>query len=131
MRVIKTVGAAAVFALMTACGNTADGVKKDASNAADNTAEMAGTATDKTAEAAAKTGDAMSGAMETGQIKTALLADTALDASDINVDTDEGKKTVMLNGTVPSEAHKIKAGEIALSKAVGYTLVNNLTIKLK
>lgn len=129
MKAMHTIGAAALLAIMTACGNTADGVKKDAENAADNTAEAASSATDKTAEAAAKTGDAMGGAMETGQVKTALLANTDLDAGDINVDTDEAKKTVTLKGTVPAESHKALAGRIATEKAVGYTVVNELTIK--
>lgn len=131
MKAIKTMGAATLLAFMAACGNTADGAKKDAENAADKTAEAASAATDKTAEAAAKTGDAVGGAMETGQIKTALLADNNLDASNINVDTDESKKVVMLKGTVPSEAHKKLAGDIAAAKAVGYTVTNELTIKPK
>jgi len=131
MKTYQTMAAAALLALMTACGNTADGAKKDAENAADKTAEAASAAGDKTAEAAAATGNAMSGAAETGQIKTALLANTALDASDINVDTDEGKKTVTLKGTVPAESHKKLAGEIAAAKAMGYTVMNELTIKPK
>jgi osmotically-inducible protein OsmY len=131
MRHIYTLGAAAVFAALTACGNTADGVKKDAENAADKTAEAAASATDKTAEAAASAGNAVSGAAETGQVKAALLADTNLDAGDINVDTDEGKKTVTLKGTVPAESHKKLAGDIAAAKAVGYQIINDLTIKPK
>ena len=120
MKAIQTMGAAVLLAMLAACGNTADGAKKDAENAAD-----------KTAEATAKTGDAVSGAAETTQIKSALLADTNLDASDINVDTDEAKKTVTLKGTVPAESHKKLAGDIATGKAVGYTVVNELTIKPK
>ena len=117
-RTITLAGALAFAVMATACGNTADGAKKDANNMAD-----------KTAEAAATTGDAMSGAAETSQIKTALLADTRLNATDINVDTDETKKTVTLRGTVPTDAEKIIAAEIATSKAAGYTVMNDLTIK--
>ncbi len=131
MKTYQTIGAAALLAVMTACGNTADGAKKDADKAADKTAEAASAATDKTAEMAAKTGDAMSGAAETGQVKTALLANTELDAGNINVDTDEAKKTVTLKGTVPAESHKKLAGDIATAKASGYTVVNELTIKPK
>ena len=120
MKALQTMGAAALLAMMVACGNTADGAKKDAENA-----------TDKTAEVAADAGNAMSGAAETGQVKTALLANDQLDASDINVETDEGKKVVTLKGTVPAEAHKKLAGEIATEKAVGYAVVNELTIKPK
>ena len=117
MNAINAFGALALLALTTAC-NTADGVKKDADIAAA-----------KTAEAAASTGAAMGGAMETGQVKSAIMADTRVDAGDINVDTDEGKKTVTLRGTVKTEAERVLAGEIATSKAVGYSIMNNLTVK--
>ncbi|MEP6832189.1 MAG: BON domain-containing protein [Gemmatimonas sp.] len=131
MKIIQTVGAAALLAMMTACGNTADGAKKDADKAADKTAQAASSATDKAAEVAAKAGDAISGAAETGQVKSALLANDQLDASNINVDTDEAKKTLTLKGTVPAESHKKLAGDIATAKATGYTIVNELTVKPK
>ena len=131
MKAYQTMGAAALLALMTACGNTANGAKKDAENAADKTAEAAAVAGDKTADAASATGNAMAGAAETGQIKTLLLADTRLDAGDINVDTDEGKKTVTLKGTVPSAEHRKIAEDITKINAKGYTVVNTLTIKPK
>lgn len=131
MKTIQTMGAVALLAILTACGNTANGVKKDAEKAADKTAEAASAAKDKTAEAAAKTENAVSGAAETGEVKTALLANTVLDASNINVDTDEAKKTVTLKGTVTAESHKKLAGDIATAKAQGYTIVNELTIKPK
>ena len=118
MNAINAVGTLAILALAAACGNTADGVKKDADVAAE-----------KTAEAAAATGNAMDAAAQTGQIKTALMADTRVDAGDINVDTDDEKKTVTLKGTVKTEAQKVIAGEIAAAKAASYTIKNELTIK--
>lgn len=118
MKAMTTLGAALLLALTTACGNTADGVKEDADNAAE-----------KTAEAASDAGTGVSGAMETGQVKTALMADTRIDASDINVDTNEPAKTVTLKGTVKTEVERVTAGEIAASKAVGYTVVNDLTVR--
>lgn len=129
MKAIDILGVAAMLALATACGNTAEGVKKDADKAAEATAEAADVAGEKTAEAAAATGAAVGGALETGQVKTALMADKRVDASDINVDTDEGSKVVTLKGTVKTAAEKTIAGEIAAAKATGYTVVNNLTIK--
>ena len=57
------------------------------------------------------------------------MADTRVDGGDINVDTDEAKKTVTLKGTVKTEAERVLAGEIAASKAAGYSIMNNLTIK--
>ena len=35
MKTIQTMSAAVLLAMLTACGNTADGAKKDAQNAAD------------------------------------------------------------------------------------------------
>jgi hyperosmotically inducible protein len=119
MKAIKTLGLATLVAFAAACGNTADGVKKDADNAAD-----------KTADAAASAGAATGAAMETADVKTALMADTRVDASNINVDTNKDAKTVTLNGTVPTDAQKTIAGEIAAAKAAGYTVTNNLTVKM-
>ncbi|MEQ1690611.1 MAG: BON domain-containing protein [Gemmatimonas sp.] len=118
MIAINVLGALAIFALTAACGNTADGAKKDAENAAE-----------KTAEAASTTGSAVGGALETGQVKSAIMADTRVDAGDINVDTDEDKKTVTLKGTVKTDAERVLAGEIAIAKAVGYSVKNDLTVK--
>ncbi len=118
MRTVTVFGTIVLFALSTGCGNTADGVKQDAENAAE-----------KTEQAADAAGTRMEGAMETGEVKTALLADTRVGATDINVDTNEATKTVTLNGSVKTEAEKQLAGEVATSKATGYTVVNNLAIK--
>ncbi|MBC8087345.1 MAG: BON domain-containing protein [Phycisphaerae bacterium] len=120
MNGLRIAGAAALMAFTAACGNTADGAKKDADSLAANTTE-----------AAAATGTAMAGAMETGQVKTWLTADTRVDASDINVDTNEGTKTVTLKGTVPADSQKTIAEQITKDKAVGYTIVNELTIRPK
>ena len=61
MRPVYQLGVAALLALVTACGNTADGVKKDAENASEKTGEMA-----------ADAGNAMAGATETADIKNAM-----------------------------------------------------------
>jgi len=118
MKAITTAATTLLLALTVACGNTADGVKQDADNAAA-----------KSAEAASDAGAAIGGAMETGQVKTALMADTRIDASDINVDTNESARTVTLKGTVKTELERVAAGEIATSKAMGYTVINDLTVR--
>lgn len=119
MKVLTIAGAAAMFAL-TACGNTADGVKKDADSLAANTQQ-----------AAAGAGTAVAGALETAQVKSWLTADARVDASDINVETNEPSKTVTLIGTVPADSQKTIAEQITKDKATGYTVVNNLTVKPK
>ncbi len=120
---------ATALVLAAACGNTADGVKEDAENAAEKTSEMAASAADKTGDAMATAGARVDAAMETVDVKTALLADTRIDAGDINVDTNQETKVVTLGGTVPTEAMKTLAGEVATDKAPGFRVINNLTIK--
>ena len=118
MKGLNKFGAVALVALFAACSNTADGVKKDADSLGD-----------KTAAATQGAGDAIAGAKQTADVKAALAADTRVDASGINVDTNGDTKVVTLNGTVPTEAQKALATEIAQPKAEGYTIVNNLTVK--
>lgn len=131
MNKVSMMTAMVAVALVSACGNTADGLKKDAENAAQATEATAEKAAEKTGEAAAKTGAAVDAAMETFDVKAALMADTRVDASDINVDTNKDTKTVTINGTVPTAAMKTLAGEVAVAKAVGFRVVNKLTIRPK
>lgn len=118
MRSIRIGASAMLLAFAVGCGNTADGVQEDTAKAVENTA--------KAAEA---TTDAMGGALETASVKAAIIADPRVGAGDINVNTDEPKKTVTLNGTVTTAEQKRVAGEVAASKATGYTIVNNLVIR--
>lgn len=130
MNRINTLAPATVVAVAAACSNTAKGVGQDAENAGDKATEMARTASDSTASAAAA-GSSIGAAMETADVKTALIANTRVDAGDINVDTNKETKTVTLNGTTKTEAQKKLAGEVAASKAPGHAIVNNLTIEPK
>jgi osmotically-inducible protein OsmY len=113
-----TLGTAVFMAVAAACGNTAEGVKKDADNLAA-----------KTAEATSDVAAAVDAAVETADVKKSLIADSRIDASGIDVDTNKDTKTLTLKGTVPTEAQKTLAAEIATAHAPGYTIVNNLTIK--
>lgn len=113
-----------------------DKVKEGADKAGDKVKEGADKAGDKTASGAEKAGDkavdagdAMSAAAQTTKVKTALLADKAVDASHIDVDTESGTKTVMLKGTVPTAAQKTTAERIARGKvSKGYSVHNMLTV---
>lgn len=116
-------------ALVSACGNTADGVKRDTENAAEATAEAADKAAENTGEAVANAGAAVDAAMETFDVKAALVADTRVDASGINVDTNKDTKTVTINGTVPTTAMRTLVGEVAVATAVGFRVVNKLTVR--
>lgn len=107
-----------LLAFAIGCGNTADGAKED-------TAE----AVESTAKAAEATTDAMGGALETASVKAAIIADPRVGAGDINIDTDEAAKTVTIKGTVTTAEQKRVAGEIAATKATGYTIINNLEVR--
>lgn len=117
MKSIIQLGAIALVAFATACGNTADGLKQDAAIAAEKTGDAAGAA-----------GTKIEGALQTGEVKGALLADTRIESRDISVNTSEENKTVRLSGTVKTAAEKQLAGEVATSKSVGYKVINNLVI---
>jgi osmotically-inducible protein OsmY len=78
-------------------------------------------------EGASRTG----AAAETFDVKTALMADKTVDASDINVDTIRETRVVVLRGTVPNPAQKELAGDIAAREAEGYRVDNQLTVKAK
>jgi osmotically-inducible protein OsmY len=99
MMVVLALGAAG-------CANTMRGAKQDTEKAVENTGA----------------------AMETVDVKAALIADGRVDASNINVDTSASTKTVVLKGSVPTAEQKATAEAIARDKAKGYTITNNLTV---
>lgn len=81
--------------------------------------------------AAGSAADTMAGATETAAIKTALMGDAGVDASDINVDTDGTRKMVVLKGTVTTEAQRTRAEQIATREATGYRVDNQLTVRAR
>ena len=89
--------------------NTVRGVKQDAERATEKTAA----------------------AVETVDVKSALMADGRVDASNINVDTIASTKTVVLKGSVPTAQQKSTAETIARDQAKGYTITNQLTVAAK
>ena len=71
---------------------------------------------------------AVRGAVETLDVKTAIVADKTIDSGAIDVDTFQDKKVVVLRGSVPTEAQKAKAEQIARNNATGYTIENRLAV---
>lgn len=71
---------------------------------------------------------AVRGAVETLDVKTAIVADKTVDSGAIDVDTFQDKKVVVLRGSVPTEAQKAKAEQIARANATGYTVENRLAV---
>ena len=73
---------------------------------------------------------AVRGGLETLDVKTAIIADKTIDSGAIDVDTFQDKKLVVIRGSVPTEAQKAKAEEIARKNATGYTVENRLAVVL-
>ncbi|HWI18151.1 MAG TPA: BON domain-containing protein [Vicinamibacterales bacterium] len=124
---------------LAACDNTAAGVKKDAEINADKAATAADRAEDKAApaareaaadtrEAAREAGSATAAAIETIDVKSALMADRTVDASHINVDTFHETKTVVLKGSVKTATQRDEAARIAAAEAPSYRIDNQLRI---
>jgi osmotically-inducible protein OsmY len=124
---------------LAACDNTAAGVKKDAEINAEKAATAADRAEDKaepaareaaaeTREAARDAGSAAAAAIETIDVKSALMADRTVDASHINVDTFHETKTVVLKGSVKTATQRDEAARIAAAEAPGYRIDNQLTV---
>ena len=97
---------AIVAALNGACANTVKGAEKDTEKVIEKTAA----------------------ATNTVDVKSALIADSRVDASNINVDTSSSTKTVVLKGSVPTAQQKATAEAIARDNAEGYTINNQLTV---
>jgi len=71
---------------------------------------------------------AVRGAIETLDVKSAIIADKTVDSGAIDVDTFQDKKVVVLRGSVPTDAQKTKAEQIARDNAKGYTVENRLAV---
>ena len=106
---LKAIGSiACVLALVsiTGCAQTARGVVQDTK---ENVSDVRG-------------------GLETVDVKTALIADKTIDSGAIDVDTYQEKKLVVLRGSVPTEAQKQRAEQIARDNAKGYTVENRLVV---
>ena len=68
----------------------------------------------------------MKGAIETIDVKSALMADRTVDASHINVDTFHETKTVVLKGSVKTATQRDEAARIAAAEAPGYRIDNQV-----
>ena len=106
---------------LAACSNTAAGIEKDAEKAGDKAAAATSDASAATKDAATETkaavkeaGAAVAAAVETVDVKSALMADRTVDASHINVDTFADTKTVALKGSVKTATQRDEAARIAL-----------------
>ena len=106
MKALWSMAGVLVLVGVTGCAQTARGVVQDTK---DNT-------------------EAVRGGIETIDVKTAIIADKTIDSGAIDVDTYQDKKVVVLRGSVPTEAQKQKAEQIARDNAKGYTIENRLVV---
>lgn len=126
---VKRGAARASDAARDAVDATRDALDKArSSDAARQAAEAGAAATSTAAELTRSAATAVSGGAVTATVKTALMADRGVDASDINVDTDEIAKTVTLKGRVSTAAERTRAEAIARAKAPGYRIVDAMTV---
>jgi hyperosmotically inducible protein len=96
---------------------------REGADAVKDTAHDAKVATEN---AAGKTGEVITDAAITSEVKTKFLADTAVSGLKIDVDTKDG--VVTLNGTVKSNTEADKAVAIARQSAGVKRVVNNLHV---
>ena len=139
--------AALSIGLVTACENTARGLKQDAAKAEEGTRderaqakEAAKDVANDAAKAARSVGTMAADAgeevaeragaiKEKIDVKTALMADPSVDATRISVNVDYKTRTVTLNGYVPTAGERERAEAVAKAKAQGYNVVNNIGVR--
>ncbi len=85
-----------------------------------------GSAERKTKEGISKTGEVMTDGWVTTRVKSRFYGEGVLKNSDINVDTDD--HVVTLRGTVPTEAARARALELARTTEGVHRVVDRLTI---
>jgi osmotically-inducible protein OsmY len=112
-------------------GDVAEKIGDKAKEVGDKVAEGAKDAGAKLQEGAKELGAEAAVQKQVLDVKAALMADKAIDASRIDVDGDAATKTLTLKGTVPSGAHKTAAEKLARDKAEGYKIRNQLTVAAK
>jgi hyperosmotically inducible protein len=105
-----------------AIDKTKEGLKKGSEKSKEGVALAA----DKTSQGVRKTGSEVADALVLASVKTRLFGDDALKGSDINVDS--AAHVVTLRGTVPTEAARARAVELARKSEGVDRVVDRLTI---
>jgi len=132
------VTASFAIAVAAACGQSSNEQREDAAELQRKADQAAADADRKAREeqqdaqrTAREAGGALDAAGETFSVKTALMADKVVDASDINVDSIAETRTIVLRGTVPTAEQKKRAEEIATRESDGFKVDNQLTVKAR
>ena len=144
---ILAIIAALSIGLVTACENTARGLQEDTAEAEADTrderaearetarevgndaAQAARTVGAMAAEAGEEVAERASAAKEAVDVKAALMADSGVDASRVDVDVSARTRTITLSGYASTDGERERAEAIARDKAEGYTVVNNIRVR--
>jgi BON domain len=114
-------------------GKAAEKIGDKIGPASEEAARTARDAAVKGASAAAAAGSeaavGAAGVLRTGAVKAALLQDSSIDVSDVDVDTDQVARRITLKGRVRSAAVRDKVVSITRDTAPGYTIDNELSIR--
>lgn len=105
--------------------DAAEDVRDASRDAARDVSDASKDAARAVKDAATDVGRAADAAVETVDVKTALMADPRVNAGGINVDSDRETKTVTLKGHVPTNEQRVIAEQVAVAKAVGYRVRMN------
>ncbi|HEY0073433.1 MAG TPA: BON domain-containing protein [Abditibacteriaceae bacterium] len=102
-------------------------VEKTVENAGESLEKTVENAVPQVEKAAGKGVSLAADAAITGKVKSALIADKNISASEIDVTTKN--KVVYLNGTVPNNTHRALASKIAAKAAgAGHPVKNSLKV---
>jgi osmotically-inducible protein OsmY len=133
--------------LVTACENTARGLKQDATGAeaatrderahirdtakdvANDAAQAARTVGALAADAGEQVAERAAGLKEQVDVKAALMADASVDATRIDVDVSARTRTITLNGYVTTARERANAEALTRARAEGYKVVNNIKVQ--
>lgn len=121
------------------CASTSEGLKEDAARnsktvqgemkeAKKDVAQGAETAAEAVSAAATDAGAQAAAMKATFDVKTALMADSRVNASRIDVDSDAASKTVRVRGKVTTQAEIDLATQIAKEHAGDWKVVNELVV---
>lgn len=130
-KVGEKVGAAAEKAgekISEAAGKIGDKVGPASEDAARSARDAAAKGARIAAAAGADAAITAAGVLRTGAVKAALLQDTSIDVSDVDVDTDQVARRITVRGRVRSAGVREKVIDLAREAAPGYTIDNELTI---
>lgn len=124
--VAATVAAWSVAGAAFAQSTTQDKPKDTTIVIKDDAGAKSKQAAHKTENAAKKTGEAISDATITTEVKTRLMKDKAARATSIDVDTKDG--VVTLAGAVPAGSDVVRIGHLVETTKGVKSVVNNLTV---